>query len=272
MADLFRWTSIIKRCPIFGVGLSLKDRSGAYVIEATVILPVIVLCVLSLGYFTQVTAMWENCVHCALDESGKAQAMAWDGVSSYTAKARIEERLKKTDFAPSAFTVSGFAADIPYRGRDHVSSYTLSAHIGTALPLGFSREFEFSMPILYRGFTGREMTGDPLGIDGLENGVPGDPAYVFPAHGRKYHNSACSYVSASVKSVRLNERIRQRYSPCSVCHSGDIAGGDIVFCFENSGTAYHRASCRTINRHVIVMDKGEAAEKGYTPCSKCGGM
>ena len=43
------------------------------------------------------------------------------------------------------------------------------------------------------------------------------------------------------------------------------------FCFGSDGTAYHRGTCRTINRKSVAIDKSEAVERGYAPCSKCGG-
>ncbi len=248
----------------------IKSRQGSYVLETAVILPLIVLCILSLGYFTRVLGVWENCFYCALDETGKAQAMAWDGASIYGAKLRIENRLEKSELRPSAFEVRTFIPEMTLGGRDRVSSYNLSAKVEMKLPVGFSRDFDFNAPIVYRGFLGRNMTGEPLGVSGLENGVPGDPAYIFPAYGKKYHKETCTYVKASVHAERLNSSLRSRYDPCKACHSGDIPDGSIVFCFSSSGSSYHKASCRTIDRHVIVMDKGEAADKGYTPCSKCG--
>ena len=47
--------------------------------------------------------------------------------------------------------------------------------------------------------------------------------------------------------------------------------GSPVFCFQESGMAYHTADCRIVERYYVEIEKGKAEEQGYTPCSKCGG-
>lgn len=52
---------------------------------------------------------------------------------------------------------------------------------------------------------------------------------------------------------------------------GSLKAGSIVYCFRDQDTCYHKGTCRAIHRHSIVVDRTEAKNKGYTPCSKCGG-
>ena len=250
---------------------ALRSRQGYYTLEAVIFLPLIVLLVLSFGYFTKVEGVWENCIHCAVDESARSQAMAWDGISGYATKSRVTDRIAGEDRGPSSFSVRRFLVDYSDGGIDHLSSFFLDAGVHMSLPAGFSRDFAFSCPIVYRGFVGRNITGDPLGVSGLESGDPGDPVHIFPAFGKKTHSDDCTYVKAVVHSESLTSSLRKTRSSCAICKSGDLPTGSIVFCFSGSDTAYHRGNCRTIDRHVIVMDRGEAQKKGYGPCSKCGG-
>lgn len=247
------------------------NKRGSYILEAVLFLPLIVLAILSFGYFTRVEGVWENIVHCAVDESARSQAMAWDGISGYAAKEKVKRRIEKDERCPSSFSINSFHADYSAGGLDHLNSFDITANQHMALPAGFSRDFTFTTSIVYRGFVGSNIRGDPLGVSGLEDGIPGDPAYIFPAFGEKYHTALCTYVKATVHGERLGSSIRKVRDSCRICHSEKLPDGSIVFCFNTSGTAYHRASCRTIQRHVIVIDRSEAAEKGYTPCSKCGG-
>ena len=101
--------------------------------------------------------------------------------------------------------------------------------------------------------------------------MPEDPVWIFPQSGEKYHSKNCTYVKATVHSRILNASVRTRYAACSTCRSGDLPAGSIVWCFDGDDTAYHRGTCRTIDRHTAVIDRTEAIDKGYTPCSKCGG-
>ena len=247
------------------------DKKGSYTLEAVIFLPLIVLAVLSFGYFTKVEGIWENCIHCAADESCRTQAMAWDGTSEHLLGERIRSRINREERGPSSFALRAVRIDYSDGTDDHLDSFVLDAHVHMPMPAGFSRDFTFSVPFLFRGFTGKNMEGDPLGTEGLENGVPGDPAYIFPAYGKKYHQETCTYVKAGVHSERLGPAVRKKCRSCSICRSGELSDGNIVFCFESTGSAYHRGSCRTIDRHVIVIDRTEAQDKGYSPCSKCGG-
>ena len=79
-----------------------NSTKGYYTLEAALFLPLILLTILSLGYFTRVEGVWENCVHCAVDDSYRAQAMAWDGI---TRRVRAEED------APDSITLRRFVAD-----------------------------------------------------------------------------------------------------------------------------------------------------------------
>jgi len=248
-----------------------NNKRGAYILEAVIFLPLILLAVLSFGYFTKVEGVWENLVHCAVDESSRTQAMAWDGISGYAARGRVMDRIGSNERGPSSFAIRRFHLDHSAGGIDHLNSFEITANQHMALPAGFSRDFTFEANIVYRNFVGKETEGDPLGVSGLENGIPGDPVHIFPAFGKKYHGPLCTYVKATVHGERLDSGIRNKYKSCHICHAADLPDGNIVFCFSGSGTAYHKASCRTISRHVILIDRSEAESRGYTTCSKCEG-
>ncbi len=256
------------RCPAPALR---RSRRGHYIIEATMLLPLVLLMILALGYFTKAAGSWENCFHCAADESCRAAAMACDGVSGYTAPARIRRRIENDVTGISDYHVRGFLCGYSADGLDQLSSYTLSCSSDLRLPAGFGNLFEFSSRIRYRNFVGRKTSGDPLGTEGLEDGLPADPVWVFPRSGEKYHTENCTYVKASVHQAVLTSSLRSRYASCSACHSQTCENGSVVYCFDGEDTAFHRGSCRTIQRQTTVIDRTEAMQKGYTPCSKCGG-
>lgn len=249
----------------------LRRKKGYYTLEAAIFLPLIVLTILSLGYFTRIEGIWENCVHCAADESARASAMAYAGISAHAAGAGVRARILKEEIHPDSVRISRARSDYSWDGTDHLCSYVLRADIHMALPAGFSRDFSLKTPVLYRNFIGKDPPGDGLGAEGLQNGLPADPVWIFPSYGEKYHARTCSFVSASVHREYLTAALKRNRSACSTCRSGEIPVGSIVFCFGGEDTAYHRGSCRTMRRQTIVIDRTEAVEKGYLPCSKCGG-
>lgn len=235
------------------------------------LLPLVLLMVLALGYVTKAKGCRENAFHCAVDESMRASAMAIDGVSGRTAASRIRRRIEADVPGLSGYSVRGFVTGISDGVCDEISSYRLETTSDLRLPAGFGHAFRSSVRVKYRGFVGKDYSGDPLGTAGLENDLPEDPVWIFPQSGQKYHMKTCTYVKASVRSVRLSASLRRERKPCAACRSEELPAGSIVYCFSGDGTAYHRGSCRTIRRHTIVIDRTEAMAKGYTPCSKCGG-
>ena len=248
-----------------------RNTKGFYTLEAAIFLPLVILAVLSVGYFMRVSGAWENCIYGALDESRQAALRSYDGVHQLSVGKKIKERLESDKKNPDNTEVSCLMVDYSDGYSNHITSYRLEASLKLELPAGFSREFDFSADIKFRGFRGRDRLGEPLGSEGLEKSEPEDPVRIFPYAGEKYHGENCTYVRAAVVRKVLSANIRKSCKSCSVCGSGNMKTGDVVFCFEGSGTAYHRGTCRMVDRHTAVIDRSEAEQKGYGVCSKCGG-
>jgi len=247
----------------------IKQKKGVYTIEAAVCLPLVMLAVITLGYFLEADSAWENCVDAALRECSYAQASGLD-----SAKLTVGMRLRRQ--------ASDFGQDVDLRvirqrysysegGRTDLNSFRLKAEVDLPLPLGFGRVFEYERPVKYRDFTGLKYQRPSLGAEGLQQDETSEEVWIFPQLGTKYHDADCTYVKASVHSCILTGALKQKYSACGMCRSADLPAGSVVFCFTGDDTCYHRGTCRSIRRHTIVIDKGEAEDRGYTPCSKCGG-
>ncbi len=239
-------------------------RGGFYTVEAAVFLPLIILAVLSIGYFIKIDATWENAMHGAVDESALAASRAFPGSAS-----RIEKRIAADNPQLEDIRVKRFLRGYSDGVSDNLTSYVVNGSMTMRLPLGFSRDSDFTAGVKYRRFIGKRTTGSGMGSEGLETDFPQDPVWIFPLSGIRYHRENCTYVKASVSGYILSPSLKRKYEPCGLCHSGDMMTGDLVFCFKGEDTAYHRGSCPSINRHTVVVDRSEAMKKGYTPCSKC---
>lgn len=248
-----------------------QSRRGYYTLEAAMLLPLILLMILALAYYTKAEGSWEEAFHCAIDESSRSAAMACDGVHGIAVPLRIRARIDQDVTGISEFRVRRFLYGYSDTRADELSSYLLEVRSDLRLPAGFHRPLTFQSQVKYRGFVGRNYGGAPLGTEGLESGLPEDPVWIFPQSGERYHRKTCSYVKATVHSQILTASLRAAYESCSSCRSQNLPLGSLVYCFEGQGTAYHRGSCRTIDRRTVVMDRTEAIAQGYTPCSKCGG-
>ena len=248
----------------------IKSTSGFYTVEAAIILPLVILAVLTLGYFLRADAAWESSMHAVYDESSYSQAAACSNVSKAAAGLRIKRRLnanRNIDY--KLYHVLRSYAD---GSHTDLNALSLRVNVHLALPLGFDRDFEYAERIKYRDFVGIKYDRSALGAEGLESDKDSTPVWVFPQSGTKYHKKNCTYVKATVHSLILTNSVKRKFEACSMCNSGTLPAGSIVFCFNGDDTCYHRGSCRSIKRHTVVIDKTEAEEKGYTPCSKCGGQ
>jgi len=245
------------------------DKKGVYTIEAAICLPLVLLAVITLGYFLEADSAWENCMDAAFRECSYAQCSG-----TALSKVSLSGKLRREAAACGQdVTISLSRRLYGYSDSRHsdLNSFSLGAAVNLPLPLGFGRAFEYKDRIKYRDFTGLQYSRPVLGAEGLSCEEDSIAVWIFPQSGTKYHVKNCTYVKASVHSHVLDNALKEQYSPCSLCDSAGLPAGSIVFCFGGTDTCYHRGTCRSINRHTIVIDRGEAEDRGYTPCSKCGG-
>ena len=247
----------------------LRIKRGAYTVEAAICLPLVMLAVLTLGYFIEADSAWENSMNAAFTECSYAQSSGLD-----LSKAALGVRLRRdaADFGQDVgLSISGRRFSYSDGRHTNLNSFRLRAEVDLALPLRFGRLFEYEALVKYRDFVGLQYERPSLGAAGLEQEEDSTEVWIFPQSGTKYHDKNCTYVRATVHSCILTNALRRQYDPCGMCGSGSLPSGSVVFCFYGDDTCYHRGSCRSIQRHTVVVDKGEAEKKGYTPCSKCGG-
>ena len=248
-----------------------KSTKGFYTLEASLFLPLVILAVITLGYFMRVEGSWEKCVHGAIDESMLAASKSYDSINAFSAPTSISKRIN--DDVPNLTSMQLKNLKVMYDDGyiDSITSYRICASIDLQMPVGFSRTFELDQKIKYRGFVGVKNTGNGMGPELLETHEVQNPVWIFPHSGEKYHGKTCTFVKATAEPKVLTSQIKKEYKTCNTCDSADIQIGSIVFCFAGEDTAYHKGSCGTIVKHTTVIDKSEAIKRGLGACSKCGG-
>lgn len=246
------------------------SNKGFYTVEAAIFLPLVILAVLSLGYFIKVESIWENCIHGALDESRRIASRAYNHVEIIGTESKIRGRILSDNPKLSQADVTHVLLNYNDGITDHVTSYRMEMKLHLAMPADFDRDFSLQTGVKFRGFVGKRYDGSGMGSR-LEQDENGQAVWIFPQAGEKYHGEHCTYVKASVQRRVLSRALRQRYESCGLCDSQELALGSIVFCFSGERTAYHRGTCRSIDRKTITVDRNEAEKRGYRPCSKCGG-
>ena len=247
-----------------------NTKKGSYTLEAVIFLPLVLLAVLSLGYFMRVEGAWEQSVYSALNESGRSSLRAYSGSSAYTIRYDLEKRLAEDENGSDDVSVSRVRVMYADLYADSLTSYKLRAHKHMELPLGFGRDFSFDAGIRYRNFVGRKSGGQPMGHDALERAENDVEVWIFPHSGERYHGETCTYVKSSAYAVILDGKTDKKYRACRLCDAKEVGYGAIVYCFR-TGDAYHTGDCSMVERRAVPVGKEDAREKGYTPCMKCGG-
>ncbi len=163
-----------------------RNSKGFYTLEAVIFLPLVLLAVLSLGYFMKVEGAWENAFYGAVDESTEASRKAYDGVSGLPVKQKIQQRIEEENPELSSFKVSRVRCLYSDGVQDKLTSYQLEAGMELKLPLGFSRDFSWKTRVKYRNFVGKRNGLDPAG-EKLSQEKKEDPVRIFPHAGERYH-------------------------------------------------------------------------------------
>ena len=198
------------------------NKKGVYTIEAAICLPLVMLAVLTLGYFLEADSAWENCMNAAFRECSYAQC---SGLNLSRLSIGMKLGRDASDFGQDVDLRIGGGMSAYADGRHtDLNTFSLKARVTLPLPLGFGRSFSYEDTVKYRDFTGLKYTRPALGAEGLEQSTDSTAVWIFPQSGTKYHEEDCTYVKATVHSCVLTSAL-----------------------------------------------KGEAEDKGYTPCSKCGG-
>ena len=248
-----------------------NTKRGFYTVEAAIVAPLVLLTIISLGYFIRVDGFWENCVHITAEECYVAASHGYGRDASPLSRNKVKRKVLAETPELESFRIRHYRAGYSENGIDKLTSFRLESSTHLALPLGFSRDLDFYGRIKFRAFAGKKDRAGPLGPDGLGEEIPEDPVWIFPAYGEKYHKENCTHVKATVHPELLTSSLKRRYAPCQLCHSENLPSGSLVYCFDGEDTAYHLGSCPSIKRRSVVIDRSEAIDRGYTPCSKCGG-
>lgn len=250
-------------------GRRRSGKKGSYIVEAAIVLPVFIAAVIALMSVVPVIASCENMTFAAADEMRLEAVKSAFRKSPAALPLAVEERIRSEN--PKTDTFRTVFYRYLYKEKDIESLFSLHfrASFSQNSPAGIFDSIVFDGKVTGRAFTGKLHKEVPsAGSD-----LPEDDkiVYIFPEWGMRYHGKSCTYVKAACRMVYLSQDTKKAYQPCSLCNARSAQIGSPVFCFTQSGRAYHLSSCRVVQRYYVEIKRKEAVEKGYTPCSKCGG-
>ncbi|MDD2190498.1 MAG: hypothetical protein PHV71_07545 [Eubacteriales bacterium] len=249
-----------------------NTKKGFLTVEAAIFLPIFIIGVLTLAYLIKFISIEESVFHSFTDEARVLSSEA----RLYVSAPLFESRLKSRLYEENGDNIKGLDLDnfqyLYAFGVPGMISMDLNYQVDIKLPIPFRESLPVSESLLFRGFVGTKDFCDPMPFEEMEKQKPSHPVWVFPRSGGRYHTETCTYVSSEPRQIILSDKIRRRYESCSLCKPSGLSNGNIVYCFIEWGKAYHIGSCPSVDKYVISMEKEEAAKRGYTACTKCGGI
>lgn len=246
------------------------NKKGNYLVEAAISLPVFIIAVMVMSSVILMYACIEDCNFIMANELRRCAAESAVADTSLAVSHRIKKEISSKHSQIKSAVLADSAVRSERWGTDEIIAVRYRITLGTPAPFGIRPEAGYDLSLATRAYVGRErdernMTADEFMDDGSV------PVFIFPKRGEKYHSEGCGFLKAASRSGILNQSVRKRYRSCPLCRSGKAGNGTLIYYFPAAGEDYHLPGCPSLQRNFIETDRETAQERGYTPCSKCGG-
>lgn len=249
---------------------SILDKRGSYLVEASIIIPIVLVAVMTVAAMCKVYSVSEKIVFKGVDEGRLSMINSYILGDDITLPSRLRERLKNEKHI-KAVTVSDFKSGFKSMSQDSLISYKVSYGVNTSLPLPLITDLTKNRKFVCRKFIGANKTKDVFSFERMEEDEEGIMVNIFPYDGEKYHSSRCSYVEPKSIMTILSDDVRRKYEACESCDSDKCSNGENIYVFPDYGNSYHKKNCSTVKKKTSCISLASARDKGYTACSKCGG-
>ena len=253
--------------------MNLKMRTGkkgSYLVEAAISLPVFITAVIVLSSVILMYACIEDCSFIAAQEMRRCAAEAAIADTSVVMPYRIKKAIKEghSQIDSVRLTDSGFRTE--RWGSDELLIAGFRLRLKTGNPLGIKAAADYDLSFVTRAYVGRIRDDNAMSAEEFADD-DSEAVYIFPSRGERYHSKGCTFLRAAYTSGVLTSSLKRKYRSCPLCRSSRADTGSLVCYFPSDGESYHLPGCSSLQRHYIETEKSTAIERGYTPCSKCGG-
>ena len=248
----------------------LTNKKGNYLVEAAISLPVFIIAVMVMSSVILMYACIEDCNFIMANELRRGAAEAAIADTSIAIPYRVKKEIssKHTQIQSAKLSDAGIRTE--RWGTDELIAVSYRLTLGMPNPLGMKARAHYDLSLVTRAYVGRERDESSMSPDEFMDN-DSVPVFIFPKRGERYHSEGCGFLKAASRSGTLNSSIRSRYRSCPLCRSGKAASGSLIYYFPSAGEDYHLPGCPSLQRNFIEIDKATAIDRGYTPCSKCGG-
>ena len=245
------------------------NKKGSYLLESAIALPIFLISIIVMSSVILMYACIEDCNFVAANELRRSAAESAVANTSFTApyrlKREIESKHRQIDSAGLEDSITRGSR----WGVDELIGVRYRLSLKQNNPLGINAKANYTLSLVTRAYVGREREEPNMSAD--EFADDGEPVFIFPKRGERYHSKGCGFLKAASKSGTLSSSIKSKYKSCPLCHSSKASEGSLIYYFPAAGDDYHLPGCSSLQRNYIEIDKTTAARRGYTPCKSCGG-
>ena len=246
------------------------SRRGSYIVEAAITLPLFLIAVMVMSSVILMYSCIESSSFAAAGELRRSGAEAIYADTSVLLPFRLKEEIRKKHSQVDSLRVTDYGYRVSRWGQDELIALTVDMRLRTPNPLGLRAKADYDLSMVTRAYVGKIRSNEPMSEEEM-SGEGADPVYIFPKRGERYHSAGCGFLTAASTSGVLTSSIKSRYKSCPLCGSVHAAPGSRIYYFPSYGDDYHLPGCSALQRNYVEIDKKDAVERGYSPCSKCGG-
>lgn len=206
----------------------LGNKAGSYITEATMSLPVLILCVVALAFIIRIIAVCENISFMTASEIKDIDIAAYQAEHTYgLGKIAVEESVLAENPKLTSFDVTKFKYRYTANEIDDLIAVQTQADFKVKNPIGILGEISFTQGILTRAFTGKKLSAEPLSASEFMRADESSTVIVFPKYGERYHTKNCRYVlnydgdEAYRLEMEKEDAKAKGYTACTVCRGGE---------------------------------------------------
>lgn len=201
----------------------LKKRTGSYLIEAVLTLPICILAIVALALIIQVISICQSISFITAKETRNASLYTETFMYTVSLCNKIEDSVLKECGALTDFRVK--KVDYPRKmgNIDDLIGITTQAQFTVENPVGIHGEIVFTEKLLSRGFTGALQDASPLEEAAFHQSGSSQKVLVFLRYGEKFHKSSCTIVKREAENQNTalemdrEDAVRKGYTACRLC-------------------------------------------------------
>ena len=204
----------------------LPDKTGSYLVEATLTLPVMILGTIALALIINIIAVCETIGFVTSCELKNSSIVDSNIVNTVSLCKKIEAAV--ADQCPD---VSGFRIQSVVSGQERGGIYdliriTTETDFSVSNPLGIHGQVIFRENLMARSFTGALQNAGPLEEEAFNQRGDAANVWIYPRYGERFHQAACNIVQMQTQEgnpgweMDRQEARRRGFTPCRICGGG----------------------------------------------------